>query len=273
MSNVHRSAAIGYATNAETYARGRPDYPPEVDQWLQSRLGIGHNQTVLDLGAGTGKFSRKLSATGAKVFAVDPVPAMLEQLSREQPLVETRLSSAESLPFESESLDVIVCAQSFHWFATHEALAEIRRVLKPGGRLGLIWNVRDETMEWVAALTRLMELHEGDAPRYRTSKWRSIFPANGFSALHEEKFSNEHIGSPEQVIIDRILSVSFIAALGRTEQKKLDSEMRQLIATSPELAGKSSVSFPYETVAFSCAKLTPDEDDPWPILERSTEPT
>ncbi len=100
MSIVHRSAAIDYATNTETYARGRPDYPPEVDQWLQSRLRLGPNQTVLDLGAGTGKFSKKLSATGAKVFALDPVPAMLEQLSREQPLIETRLSSADSLPFQ-----------------------------------------------------------------------------------------------------------------------------------------------------------------------------
>lgn len=258
MSIVHRSAAIGYATNTETYARGRPDYPPKVDQWLQTRLSLRPNQTVLDLGAGTGKFSKKLSATGAKVIALDPVPAMLEQLSREQPLIETKLSSADSLPFESDSIDAIVCAQSFHWFATREVLAEIRRVLRPGGRLGLIWNVRDETINWVAALTRLMEPYEGDVPRYRTGKWRSLFPAKGFSALHEDRFSNEHTGLPEQVIIDRILSVSFIAALGRTEQKKLASEMRQLIATSPELAGKSSVSFPYETVAFSCAKLTPD---------------
>ncbi len=259
MSTVHRSAAIGYATNTETYASGRPDYPPEVDQWLQSHLRLRPDQTVLDLGAGTGKFSKKLSATGAKVIALDPVPAMLKQLLREQPLIETRLGSADSLPFESDSIDVIVCAQSFHWFATHEALAEILRVLRPGGRLGLIWNVRDETVAWVAALTRLMEPYEGNAPRYRTGEWRSLFPAKGFSALHEERFTNKHTGSSEQVIIDRIFSVSFIAALGEAEQKKVNSEMRQLIAASPELAGKSSVSFPYETVAFSCAKLTTDE--------------
>jgi len=256
MADVHPSAAVGYSTNAEVYVKGRPDYPQEVDQWLRLRLGLREGKSVLDLGAGTGKFSKRLSSTGARVTALDPVAAMLEQLSKEQPGIETKLGSAESMPLESNSLNTVVCAQSFHWFATAAALAEIRRVLKPGGQLGLIWNVRDESVGWVAALTKLIAPFEGDTPRYRTQEWRSVFPAEGFSQLHEERFLNEHVGPSEQVIIDRILSVSFIAALGGEERSIVESQLRQMIDSTPELAGRASIKFPYETVTFSCAKVS-----------------
>jgi SAM-dependent methyltransferase len=259
LSNVHHSAVDGYTARADTYVRGRPEYPPEVDGWLRIVLRLRPNQKVLDLGAGTGKFSRKLLATGARVIALDPVPAMLEQLIRQYPDIETRIGSAESLPFEDESFDSIVCAQSFHWFATPESLVEIRRVLKPGGHLGLIWNVRDESVEWVAALTRIIEPFEGDTPRYRTQNWRLMFPADGFSQLQEQQFPNEHIGTSEQVIVERILSVSFIAALRPVEQDRVASQIRNLIAQTPELSGKSTVSFPYKTVALSCIKLTSEQ--------------
>ena len=77
-------------------------------------------------------------------------------------------------------MDAVVCAQSFHWFATREALHEIRRVLKPGGAFGLVWNLRDDSVPWVAALTRIMQPFEGDAPRFHSQKWRDVFPAEGF---------------------------------------------------------------------------------------------
>ena len=258
MSKVHHSALDGYSAKADTYVRGRPEYPPEVDVWLRIDLALGRNQKVLDLGAGTGKFSRNLLASGASVIALDPVPAMLEQLIRRYPGIETKVGSAESLPFEDEFFDSVICAQSFHWFATRESLAEIRRVLKPRGHLGMIWNVRDESVEWVAALTKIIEPFEGDTPRYRTQKWRQMFPADGFSHLHEQQFSNEHIGTSEQVIVERILSVSFIAALRPVEQDLVASQIRELIATTPELSGETSVSFPYKIVALNCFKLPPE---------------
>ena len=107
----------------------------------------------------------------------------------------------------------IVCAQAFHWFANPAALAEIHRVLKPGGMLGLIWNVRDESVAWVAALTRIMAPYEAGVPRYHSQEWRRLFPAEGFGPLRERHFPNSHSGPAEEVIVERILSVSFIAAL------------------------------------------------------------
>jgi SAM-dependent methyltransferase len=255
MSSVHHSAAVGFSVSAETYVRGRPEYPVEADAWLANDLGLRGDRTALDLGAGTGKFTKRLLATGANVCAVDPVPAMLERLKLQHADLDVRAGSAEAIPFGDSAFDAVVCAQSFHWFATDEAMVEIHRVLKPGGRLGLIWNVRDESIEWVAALTRIIEPFEGDTPRYRTQKWRRVFPEDGFGPLCERKFLYEHKGSAERVIVDRILSVSFIAALDAGAQNYVVSQVRELIAATPELRGKSEVKFPYETVVLNCTKL------------------
>ncbi len=188
-------------------------------------------------------------------MALDPVAAMLEQLGRRYPEIAMKQGSAESLPYETASFDAVVCAQSFHWFATHRALREMRRVLKPGGRLGLIWNVRDESVPWVAALSKLTEPFAGDAPRYHTQAWRGVFPADGLSSLVECRFSHAHVGPAERVIVERILSVSFLAALPPAEQARVALRLRALIGDTPALAGNSSVAFPYTTVAFSSIKL------------------
>ena len=255
MLDIHRSAASGFAKSAATYVKGRPDYPPEVAEWLRGDLALTKGKTVLDLGAGTGKFIPDLCATGATPIAVEPVPAMLTQLIARNPGITAKEGSAEHIPLEDSSVDAVVCAQSFHWFARREALGEIRRVLKPGGVLGLIWNVRDESVGWVAALSEIMRPYEGNTPRHHTQEWRRLFPADGFGPLRERRFPNGHTGAAEQVIVDRALSTSFIAALPALEQERIAARIRKLIETSPELAGKSEVTFPYQTAAFSCKKL------------------
>lgn len=255
MSDIHRAAFKGFTSKAATYVKGRPDYPPETVDWLRNDLALGEGKVALDLGSGTGKFIPHLQTTGAAVIAVEPVPAMLAQLMNLHPGIEAMKGTAEHIPLTDGSVDAVVCAQAFHWFANREALAEIHRVLKPGGALGLIWNVRDESVRWVAALTEIMSPYESDTPRYHTQEWRNLFPADGFGPLLERYFPNEHSGPPERVIVDRILSVSFIAALSPMDQDRVASQVRELIATSPELAGKREVTFPYETAAFSCTKV------------------
>jgi SAM-dependent methyltransferase len=254
MAKIHHTAAEGFAAGAANYAAGRPEYPPEIEGWLTHELGLDSRKAVLDLGAGTGKFSRSLLATGAKVIAVEPVPAMLDQLVWHYPEVEARSGSAEAIPLGDASVDAVVCGQSFHWFATPQALGEIHRVLKPGGALGLVWNVRDNSVEWVAAVSRIMNRFQDDSPRFHTQRWRTLFPADGFGPLREKRFHNWHTGNPEQVIIDRILSVSFIAALPPDQQEQVKAEIREVIATTPELSGKAEVTFPYETLAVVCNK-------------------
>ena len=255
MAEIHQAAAAGYTAKAEAYVRGRPEYPAEVQDWLRDDLALKAGKTVLDLGAGTGKFLPHLSATGALVIAVEPVPAMRAQLIERNPGIEAKPGTAEQIPLPDGAVDAIVCAQAFHWFANSAALAEIHRVLKLGGTLGLIWNVRDESVAWVAALTRIMAPYEAGTPRYHTKEWRRLFPAEGFGPLRERHFPNAHTGPAEQVILDRILSVSFIAALPPAGQNGVAAQIQALIAATPELAGNGEVTFPYDTAAFSCTKL------------------
>jgi len=248
-------ATKGFAKEALAYARGRPEYPVALDQWLRDALQLDEERTVVDLGAGTGKFTRRLLATGANIIAVEPVSEMLAQLTRILPDVAARSGTAENIPVNDGAVDAVVCAQSFHWFASKTALAEIRRVLKPGGHLGLIWNVRNESVDWCAAMTAIMAPYEGDAPRYRSGEWRKVFPAEGFGPLQEERFRNGHTGHPEQVIVERISSTSFIAALPRPQQLIVAARLRDLIAMTPALNRREEVTVPYQTVVFSCAKL------------------
>jgi len=251
---LHPAAAIGFDTGAATYVAGRPDYPDDALSWLIEDLGLGAGRVAVDLGAGSGKFIPWLRRTGANVIAVEPVAGMRDELRRAFPALDVREGRAQALPLMPETADAIVCAQAFHWFATREALAEIRRVLVLGGRLGLIWNVRDETVPWVAELTRLIAPFEGDAPRYASGNWRAVFPAEGFTPLTERAFPHAHVGPPERVIVDRVLSTSFIAALPATARANVASEVRKLIAATPDLAGREMVAFPYVTRAYGCRR-------------------
>jgi SAM-dependent methyltransferase len=235
---------------AQAYVRGRPDYPPQILDWLKGELRLGPGASVVDLGAGTGKFTRLVNETGARVIAVEPVLGMRQALLAEVPGVEALEGSATSIPLPDASVQAVVCAQAFHWFATLQALAEIRRVLTPGGRLGLVWNVRDDRVPWVAKITRIFDAREGDSPRHASGEWRAVFPAPGFGPLHETRFEHGHTGDPQDVIVERVKSTSFIAALPPAELAKVMDEVRAVIAGEPALAGRDVVTFPYETRAY-----------------------
>lgn len=222
---------------------------------MRDALAVGKNSKVVDLGAGTGKFTKRICELSDHVIAVEPVAAMRETLQRNLPQVEALEGNALDIPLPNESVDAIICSQSFHWFASAEAVNEIARVLRPGGKLGLIWNVRDENVDWVAAITKLITPYEGDAPRYYKGDWKKIFPSPHFSPLENQSFAQSHKGPAEEVIINRFLSVSFIAAQPEAVQAKIAGQLRDLVATHPLLKGKEQLSFPYVTEAFSATRL------------------
>jgi len=144
--------ATSFGGVAGAYERARPGYPDAAVRWL-----TGEEPTdVVDLGAGTGKLTRSLVALGHRVTAVEPLPEMLAELRIAVPGVVAIAGSAESIPLDDRSADVVTCAQAFHWFDHGPALAEIARVLRPGGRVALVWNVRDERVPWVDELSDAM---------------------------------------------------------------------------------------------------------------------
>ena len=189
------------------------------------------------------------------MIAVEPVPQMLEKLSAALPQVKTLAGTADAIPLPDESVDAVVCAQSFHWFATPQALAEIQRILKPGGKLGPVWNMRDARVGWVRKLNQIVDSHEGDAPRFYTGEWRKFFPFKGFEPLQEQVFMLGHRGAVEDVIYNRVRSTSFIAALPQPQQEQVIDRLRQLVAEEEELRGRDTVTVPYQTKAYFTTKV------------------
>ncbi|MGY0062237.1 class I SAM-dependent methyltransferase [Streptomyces sp. LZ34] len=147
----HRQAG-SFGAAADAYERGRPPYPPEAVAWLVPEGA----RTVVDLGAGTGKLTRALRAPGREVVAVEPSAGMREQFSHVLPDVRALEGTGESIPLPDSSVDTLVCAQAWHWVDLERAVPEAARVLRPGGRLGLVWNFRDVSVPWVAELDRIL---------------------------------------------------------------------------------------------------------------------
>jgi len=145
---------------ADVYDRTRPGYPDEAVRWMAGTTP----GRVLELGAGTGKLTASLLAHGHTVVATDPEPQMLRPLRKRLKAAFAAAATAERIPLASSSVDTVVAAQCFHWFTTDQALPEIARVLRPGGTLALVWNLRDETVPWVRRLGRLIGSEQPDDP-------------------------------------------------------------------------------------------------------------
>ena len=144
-----RGRASSFASVADAYERARPEYPDDAVRWL-----VGDEPAdVVDLGAGTGKLTRRLVALGHRVTAVEPLAEMLEHLRLAAPEARAVTGSAEQIPLPDASADVVVSAQAFHWFDHQAALPEMARILRPGGRVALVWNTRDSREPWTAALS------------------------------------------------------------------------------------------------------------------------
>jgi SAM-dependent methyltransferase len=184
---------------------------------------------VLDLAAGTGKLTRQLVPTGANLVAVEPVEGMRRKLAETVPGVRALDGTAEQIPLGAGSLDAVFCAQAFHWFDGERALAEIHRVLRPGGGLALIWNVRDEAVEWERRLSELLKRHQSTAPRKRWGRWREAFEQTTlFTPLAERRFEHRQEGDVATMLA-RVASISFVSALPEAERASFLEEVRRLV--------------------------------------------
>lgn len=248
MTTVHEAAARGFDKGAEAYERGRPDYPEAAVAWLAPQLGLTAGSVVVDLAAGTGKLTRQLVPTGAKVVAVEPVAAMRTQLERAVPDVEVLDGTAEDMPLPDASVDAVTVGQAFHWFDAPVALAEIARVLRPAGGLGLIWNRRDLSAPLDAAVSEIMEPHRGTAPAHRQDRWRSVLVAEEgpFGPVEELRVPHEQRTDVDG-LVDRVASTSFIAALPDDVRTGVLDRVRGLVAP-----GEVHLPLHYITEVFAC---------------------
>ncbi|WP_067863072.1 class I SAM-dependent methyltransferase [Nocardia shimofusensis] len=232
---ARRARSFGAA--AQEYERGRPTYPPESVSWLVPEEA----RTVVDIGAGTGKLTRTLLSPGREVIAVEPSAEMRDQFARVLPEVRMLAATAEFIPLPDASADVVVCAQAWHWVSPELAIPEAARVLRPGGRLSLVWNTRDVSEPWVAELDRILLERESARADARIPH---VQPP--FGLLEHRDFRWAHPTSPEE-IVSMVASRSCVITMApMARQELLDSVWTLVAAEGP-------TEMPYVTECYRAA--------------------
>ena len=246
--SLHPAAEIGFSVGAELYQQARPSYPQSISKWLLKNLHLSNESKLIDLGAGTGKFIPYLSQISTHVIAIEPIQAMLQQLQNTFPEITTLQAYSHSIPLPTNSVDAVFCAQSFHWFANTESLNEIARLLKSGQFLILIWNQRDTTVNWVQAIAEQLSPLEGNTPRFHHFEWKEVLDQHPlFKSVQQEIIPFEHSGTVEQVVLKRLRSTSFIAALPTNDQQKFENEIAKIVLDYTGKLPHDHIQFPYQT--------------------------
>ena len=223
MSTTDPAMARGFDAWADEYDRFRPGYPDEVFETIQARLQLSDNPSVVDLGAGTGRASLAMATLGWRVTAVEPGRSMLELLretaSENGLLVSTIQAKAEATGLDPTSVDLVTAAQAFHWFDKQAVMQEIARILKPGGGLALIWNVRDaERSPFLAAYAALLKdaserADDSGIGRYesrgRDGTRRALEEAPGFEAPELIEL-HQHVAMTAEQFVGMAFTASYV---------------------------------------------------------------
>jgi ubiquinone/menaquinone biosynthesis C-methylase UbiE len=231
--------ARSFGSQAARYDRARPSYPAAA---LDLVLALDPApRRILDVGAGTGKLTAALLGRDAEVVAVEPDRQMLTVLAGQLPQVWAVTAAAERIPLRDGSVDAIVVGQAFHWFQRPQADRELARVLRPGGVIGLLWNLPDRSVEWVPKLYR--------ASRKRELAWsEQLDELDGdlFTGLEQQWVSSEHLLAGPDGLRDLVRTWSWVSTRSQAEQDVIDHRVRILISQYAELQAPV-VAFPQRT--------------------------
>jgi len=246
--------ARGFTDVADDYERGRPGYSPEVVDAIRRALDLADGARVADVGAGTGKLTRALAAGGFDVVAVEPLAGLRDRLRAELPGIEALDGTAEALPLADASDDAVVCADAFHWFDGPRAVAELARVIRPGGGLALLWNLEgewDDPPPWQPELQALVEGIRPEHPSFTGDQGRGAVvdsPAFGELALTEVR--RVHETDPERLLA-QIASMSYVGGLPPARR---DDVLRRAEAIL-DRHGAGEVAVPLRTTIWTTRRL------------------
>jgi SAM-dependent methyltransferase len=246
MDEITRRRASSFGPVADTYARVRPGYPREAIAWLLPE----NAGRVLDIGAGTGALSQGLLACGLEVVAVEPDPEMRRVLEARLPGVDVRAGRAEELPLETGEVDAVLGGQMWHWVEAEEATTEVARVLRPGGTLGLLWNLRDERVPWMAELGKLVPGEDRSGSAALAVRLPAGSPFDG-GAVRQFPWHQEL--APADVV-DLMATRSRVQVLSEPERRTVLARVAELTRTHPGLAGRPVVDVPYVTSCFRAVR-------------------
>jgi len=274
-----RTARIvrGFDRLADAYERGRPGYPEAAVRHIGRVLHLGPSRTIVDVGSGTGKFTRALAPLGAARVAVEPTRGMRAVFERVVPDVPVLEGTAERVPLPDGFADAIVCAQAFHWFRHRTALREFARVLRPGGGIALVWNSWNSSAGSTAWWRRVWRIanryHRREKARSHWRPWQPVFgdPSNPFGPLHYRKFPNAQRGLAE-TFVDRALSTSSVAVQSTAERRRVAREVRELLQTDPRTRGRRVLTVPMHTEVYWAFARSPGHRRPGPTGTGRTDP-
>ncbi|MGY1710109.1 class I SAM-dependent methyltransferase [Geodermatophilus sp. SYSU D00758] len=232
-----------FGSVAAAYAALRPGYPPEA---VAALLG-DRPLRVLDLGAGTGLLTGALLAAGHEVVAVDPAGEMLAELRVRHPGTRTLVGGAEHVPLADGAVDAVVAGQAAHWFDPVPAAAEMRRVLGPGGVVGLVWNTRDETVPWVRALGEVLaaEARDHEADQRVVAAFARQLSA---TATHTRSRFVQRV-TPDQVVAG-IGTRSYVATMDAERRAAFLDRVAAVLAGHPGTRGRAQLELPHRTDAY-----------------------
>jgi SAM-dependent methyltransferase len=249
VDETHLRRATSFGSVAEDYARARPGYPREAVRWA---LEHAPGAEVLDLAAGTGKLTAAILDAGAGVVAVEPLDGMRAQLQLAFPDVRVLAGSAENIPLADDSVDAVMVGQAFHWFDAAAALDEIARVLRPGGVLAPMWNVRDDSVDWIVAMTEAGAGGGDMLSMMGGADWALLDGDSRFTRPERRDFPN-----PERFDTERLLALArSTSALATMEPGAREGVLERLAAMTrehPQLRGRETFNMPLVTVAVRSA--------------------
>jgi SAM-dependent methyltransferase len=241
--------AGSFGAQAAAYAEHRPDYPTAALRWALDTVSPAP-KTVLDLAAGTGKLTAGLVELGLDVTAVEPDPGMLAELSRILPSVTALEGHAERIPLPDASVDAVFVGQAFHWFDVDKALAEIARVLRPGGVLLALWNRDDESVPWVAGFKALTQT---PASASWTRRESGMPESPEFTPFEASDFSHAQRRTAE-TLIETVSTQSHMLVATPEDYDETRRRMADYLAAQPETAS-GEFDLPLTTISIRATRV------------------
>jgi SAM-dependent methyltransferase len=237
---------LTFGEHADAYERARPEWPEEAALWLVPEDA----ELVVELGAGTGKLTRAIAALGVRVVAVEPDPRMLSVLRGLE--LEGVEGSAEAIPFGDGAADAVAAGSSVHWFELEQALPEIHRVLRPGGRFGFGWNHRDDRHPAIARMGETVHAAQSRTrgPRWRSRDWATELTASGLFANVERALFEHALELPRDALRDHLMSYSGVAALPDDERRRVFAEVARLLDADESVSSNGLLRLPFVVTAY-----------------------